>query len=81
VDRTPLAEANSDLVAAINELIADGRITNLGGERLERLIEGGLVRAAGDVLYQIIDGIPVLLKDEAISLADVDLRRNSGIQP
>jgi uncharacterized protein YbaR (Trm112 family) len=67
-DRTPLAEADRELVSRLNAAIADGKVTNLRGERLERPIDGGLVRSAGDLLYPVIDGIPVLLKDEAIPL-------------
>jgi uncharacterized protein YbaR (Trm112 family) len=71
LDRTPLAEASSDVVAQINAAIADGRVANLGGQQLQRPIDGGLVRADGDVLYPIVDGIPVLLRDEAISLTNL----------
>jgi uncharacterized protein YbaR (Trm112 family) len=78
VDRTPLTEASSDLIAQINGAIAAGRAANLGGQRLQRAIDGGLVRAAGDVLYPIADGIPVLLRDEAISLQDEGLELRLG---
>jgi uncharacterized protein YbaR (Trm112 family) len=36
---------------------------------LETPLDGGLVRADGQVLYPIIDRIPVLLVDEGILLA------------
>jgi uncharacterized protein YbaR (Trm112 family) len=68
-DRTQLSEAPQELVEEINQAIRDGRLTTARGKPVERLIEGGLVRAAGDILYPIVEQIPVLLQDEAISLA------------
>jgi uncharacterized protein YbaR (Trm112 family) len=32
------------------------------------LLDGGLLKASGDVIYPIVDGIPVLVRDEAIPL-------------
>jgi uncharacterized protein YbaR (Trm112 family) len=66
--RTPLHVAADDLVARLNRSIASGRLKNLAGERLERPLDGGLIREAGDLLYPVIDQIPVLLPDEAIDL-------------
>jgi uncharacterized protein YbaR (Trm112 family) len=67
-DRTHLAEAPRRLVDEINQAIRDGQITTVTGKPVDRLIDGGLVRAAGDILYPIVEQIPVLLHDEAISL-------------
>lgn len=68
-DRTPLALADEVLVARLNQLIAAGKLRNNGGEKVERMLEGGLVRADGTAVYPIVDGIPILLVDEAIRLA------------
>jgi uncharacterized protein YbaR (Trm112 family) len=68
-DRTPLALAEADLVARLNRSIAEGRVKNVGGETVERQLDGGLVRKDQKLLYPIIDGIPVLLVDEAIGLS------------
>ncbi len=66
--RTRLHAAPADVVARLNRSISAGTLTNLAGERLERALDGGLVREAGDLLYPVIDHIPVLLPDEAIDL-------------
>jgi uncharacterized protein YbaR (Trm112 family) len=60
--------ASDDLVAQINELIRAGQLRNLSGQRVTHEIDGGLIRAAGDLLYPIVDQIPVMLHDEAIPL-------------
>jgi uncharacterized protein YbaR (Trm112 family) len=67
-DRTPLAPAPTELVADINRAICDGQLTTVSGKRVDHPIDGGLVRAAGDILYPIVEQIPVLLRDEAIRL-------------
>jgi uncharacterized protein YbaR (Trm112 family) len=53
----------------LNERIAQGNLTNRGGQNVEKQIDGGLVRADGAYLYPIDDGIPIMLIDEAIPLA------------
>jgi uncharacterized protein YbaR (Trm112 family) len=68
-DRTPLAIAEDRLVEQINRAIAAGRVTNQAGQRVDRPIDGGLLRQDKTILYPIIDGIPVLLADEAIPMA------------
>jgi uncharacterized protein YbaR (Trm112 family) len=67
--RTRLHVAPPDVVARVNRAIDAGTLTNLAGERLERPVDGGLIREAGDLFYPVIDQIPVLLPDEAIELA------------
>jgi uncharacterized protein YbaR (Trm112 family) len=54
--RTPLHEA------------AEGRLRNRAGQAVEGPIQGGLIREDGRVLFPIVDGIPVMLIDEAIPL-------------
>jgi uncharacterized protein YbaR (Trm112 family) len=67
-DHSALTPANDALVAQLNAAIRAGRLRNEAGRTVEQTIDGGLVRAAGDLLYPIVDQIPVLLKDEAIRL-------------
>jgi uncharacterized protein YbaR (Trm112 family) len=52
----------------INNAIRAGWLVNQGGSRVEELIDGGLLRAEGDLLYPVVDGVPVLLRDEAIPI-------------
>jgi uncharacterized protein YbaR (Trm112 family) len=68
VSRAPLLPAGDLLVARLNAAIRAGRARNRAGRRVEKPLDGGLKSAAGNVLYPIVDQIPVLLADEAIIL-------------
>jgi len=72
VDRTPLSPASDQLVAQVNRAIVAGRVKNRAGQPVERPIDGGLLRTDKTFLYPILNGIPLLLADEAISLAQLD---------
>ncbi|HEY4232094.1 MAG TPA: Trm112 family protein [Lacipirellulaceae bacterium] len=67
-DQSTLTEAEAALVARLNAAIRAKRLRNHIGQIVEYSIEGGLIRAAGDLLYPIVDQIPVMLYDEAIPL-------------
>ena len=64
----PLVEADALLVAQVNSAIREGRVSSQSGKQLSEPIEGGLVRSTGELLYPIVNGIPLLLKDEAVAL-------------
>lgn len=70
-DHSLLERAEARQIDRINTLIQDKQITNVGGDRVEKRLDGGLVRAAGDLLYPVIDRIPVMLPDEAIDLSQL----------
>lgn len=73
--RTPLLLADDDLLSTLNREVSTGRLKNRGGDRVEQPLDGGLVREDREVVYPIIDGIPIMLIDEAIPLAQLDERR------
>jgi uncharacterized protein YbaR (Trm112 family) len=68
--RQPVREAGADLVARLNAAIAGGRVKNRAGEPVREAVVGGLVREDGQVVYPVREGIPIMLVDEAIGLAD-----------
>ena len=70
-DHTPLALAGDGLVDEVNAAIRAGRLVDRAGKRVEQTIDDGLIRAAGDVLYPVVDQIPVLLVDESIALGQL----------
>jgi uncharacterized protein YbaR (Trm112 family) len=67
-DRSTLAAASETVVDRVNAAIRQGRLLNRVGKRIEKAIDGGLIRADGAFLYPIIDQIPVLLRDDAIPM-------------
>jgi uncharacterized protein YbaR (Trm112 family) len=64
----PLSLAEESLIAQVNGRIAAGQLKNAGGQPVESPVEGGLLCKDEGLLYPILDGIPVLLADEAIPL-------------
>lgn len=68
-DRSALRLADDKLIAQINAAIRSGSLRNEAGRPLDEIIDGGLIRVHGDLLYPIVDGIPVLLHDEAIDIS------------
>lgn len=71
-DRTSLSVAGDQLITRINRAIAAGRVKNRAGRLVEQAIDGGLLHADNTLLYPILDGVPLLLADEAISLSQID---------
>ena len=67
-DRSELTAASEAVVDQVNAAIRAGRLVNRSGKRVERALDAGLIRADGAWLYPVIDQIPILLRDDAISL-------------
>jgi len=70
-DHSRLALADDALLAKLNAAVRGGRLVNRGGQKVEKPLDGALVRADGQVAYPIVDEIPILLVDEGIRLAEV----------
>jgi uncharacterized protein YbaR (Trm112 family) len=71
VDHSALSVASDQTISRINRAIAAGRVKNQAGRPVEQPIVGGLLRADKTLLYPIHDGIPLLVPDEAIRLAEI----------
>jgi uncharacterized protein len=70
-DHSELRIADASLIAEVNQGIRAGRLTTVGGQPLKKPLDGGLIRAAGDLMYPIVGGIPVMLADEAIDVSQL----------
>ena len=71
-NQTALAAAEPAVLARLNYAIAEGQVRNRGGQTVKEPLRAGLVREDKTLLYPIVDGIPVMLIDEAIALAQID---------
>lgn len=70
-DHSELRLADGELIGRLNRWIPAGRIRSVGGQIVRQTMDGGLLRSAGDLLYPIVGGIPVMLIDEAIDIRQV----------
>ena len=57
-----------DQLAKINSAIEGKELMNYGGILVVRQLDAALITDDGKRIYPIIDGIPVLLEEESISL-------------
>lgn len=73
---SPLAEADGELLARLNEAIAAGRVKNRSGDTVATALAGGLVAGEANLLYPIVDDLPVMLIDEAIPLEQIEEQRD-----
>jgi len=63
-----LRSAEAPLVEQLNRAIVAGRVSNAARRSVEKPIDGGLIREDGQLLYPIVDQIPIVLADEAIAI-------------
>lgn len=62
--------APQEIIKKVNTDIEKGVVWTKGGKKVEKPIEGGLVRDDGKVLYPVTEkGIPVLLIEEGIIIS------------
>lgn len=69
--RQPLQLLDAQRLATLNTAIAAGSVKQADGQVLTQEWKEALVTANGSRAYRIDDGIPVLLTDEAVELAQV----------
>ena len=69
--KQPLALLGGAELAALNQAIAAGGITRADGSAQAEPLAEGLLTQDRRTAYRIEDGIPVLLADEALPLAQV----------
>ena len=63
-----VALAEPSVLARVNAAITEGRLRNQSGQWVVELIEGGLIREDGRLLYPIRQRIPLMRIGEGISL-------------
>ena len=64
----PLAKAGTELVDDLNKRIQAGTLVDRVDEKVAELIDGGLIREDGKILFPIRQDIPVMLIDQGIPI-------------
>jgi uncharacterized protein len=72
VTRTPLELLPERELALLNERIAAQRVKNRDDAVVTEPLAEALVTRAGKLIYPIRDGIPVLLEEHAMPLAQLE---------
>lgn len=67
-DKSPVHRAEEALLQSLNAQIRKGELKTREGELVLDLLEEGLIRADGKVLYPVREGIPIMLISESIAL-------------
>ena len=75
--KEPVHLADTGLIEKLNALIEQGQVSNRRGQKLEKKVDGGLIREDGAFLYPVEDGIPIMLIDEAIPIRELGLKEPS----
>ena len=68
----PLEDVPARTLLALNRAAARGELTRRDGRTVTSEFAGGLATTDGRIFYPVIDGIPVLLEDESVLLAQLD---------
>jgi len=61
-----LSLLDGDALHKLNTAITAGKVTTQVGHQLERPLEAALINSDATWAYQVLDGIPVLLAEQAI---------------
>jgi len=72
VSRSPPDRLSERELAALNQAIAARRIKNRDDAIVEEPLEQALVTRSAKLVYPIRDGVPILLEDQAMPLAQLE---------
>jgi len=66
--KRPVSLASDSVLSQINSLVSQGKLFKKDGQQVKEKISAALLRDDSKILYPIIDGIPIMLVEEAIAL-------------
>ena len=66
VSKTPLTRLSSNRLNALNKAIAAGEAQSVTGETISQALREALITEDSNVIYPVIDDIPILLEERGI---------------
>ena len=69
--KVPVQMAPEDQLARLNERIQAGGVKYYDGSDVDKPLDEGLITEDGETTYRIDDGIPVMLVDQGILMAQL----------
>ena len=69
--KVPVQMASADQLARLNERIQAEGVKYYDGSNVDKPLEEGLITEDGETTYRIDDGIPVMLVDQGILMAQL----------
>ncbi|MCU0229263.1 MAG: hypothetical protein MUF01_16660 [Bryobacterales bacterium] len=73
VTKTPVRLATPEELATLNAAIALGKVKHADGSTVDAALEEALITEDKASVYKVLDSIPIMLKEQAIPLAELAL--------
>lgn len=70
--KVPVEMLSSDQLSQLNAEIAAGKVTAVGGDKVAKPLQEGLITTDGKTIYRIDDNIPVMLVDQGIATRQLE---------
>lgn len=70
--RQPLAMLSGAQLDALNRAVDAGQLVCVDGSTIQQRFSTGLITRDGRTVYRVEDGIPVMLVDQGVDLAQIE---------
>jgi len=71
VTKQPVSRLESSRLETLNQLIAEGEVSNLSGEAVASPLQEALITRTGTTVYPVEQGIPIMLEGEGIDVENL----------
>ena len=71
VTKQPVSRLESSRLETLNQLIAEGEVSNLSGEAVASPLQEALITRPGTTVYPVEQGIPIMLEGEGIDVENL----------